>query len=93
MSASPGAYGPMRPEEPAGLRRRHVDPDNLRVCVRLAEPERRKGAPRPGRHQVRGGHCKSGAGTVILPAFLRGEHRWHLESYAAPDPDGLLSRR
>lgn len=28
---------------------------------------------------------------MILPAFLRREHRWHLESYAEPGPDGLLS--
>lgn len=27
---------------------------------------------------------------MILPAFLRRELRWHLESYAEPGPDGLL---
>jgi integrase len=84
MSASLGAYGPMRPEELAGLRRRDVDLDNLRVCVRLAEPERMNG------RRVQG-DTKSEAGAVILPAFIRREHRWHLESYAAPGPDGLLS--
>jgi integrase len=38
------------------------------------------------------GDTKSAAGnrTVILPAFLRRELRWHLESYAEPAPDGLL---
>ncbi|MEU5525136.1 site-specific integrase [Streptomyces sp. BSE7F] len=80
-----GAYGPMRPEELAGLRRRDVDLDNLRVRVRLAEPERMNG------RRVQG-DTKSEAGirTVILPAFLRRELRWHLESYAEPGPDGLV---
>ncbi len=70
-----GAYGPMRPEELAGLRRRDVDLDNLRVRVRLAEPERMNG------RRVQG-DTKSEAGTrtVILPAFLRRELRWHLEA-------------
>ncbi|MEV5462111.1 tyrosine-type recombinase/integrase [Streptomyces cellulosae] len=80
-----GAYGPMRPEELAGLRRRDVDVDTLRVRVRLAEPERMNG------RRVQG-ETKSEAGTrtVILPAFLRRELRWHLESYAEPGPDGLV---
>jgi integrase len=38
-----GAYGRMRPEDPAGLRRRDVDLDTLRIRVRLAEPERMNG--------------------------------------------------
>lgn len=42
-----GAYGPMRPEELAGLRRRDVDLDldldNLVIRVRVAEPERTNG--------------------------------------------------
>ncbi|MET9522911.1 tyrosine-type recombinase/integrase [Streptomyces coeruleorubidus] len=80
-----GAYGPLRPEELAGLRRRDVDLDNLRLRVRLAEPERMNG------RRIQG-DTKSEAGTrtVILPAFLRRELRWHLESYAQPGPDGLL---
>lgn len=80
-----GAYGPMRPEELAGLRRRDVDLDTLRIRVRLAEPERMNG------RRVQG-DTKSEAGTrtVILPAFLRRELRWHLESYAEPGPDGLI---
>ncbi|CAL9507593.1 hypothetical protein [Streptomyces sp. enrichment culture] len=67
-----GAYGPLRPEELAGLRRRDVDLDTLRIRVRLAEPERMNG------RRVRG-DTKSEAGTrtVILPAFLRREFRWH----------------
>ncbi len=38
------------------------------------------------------GDTKSEAGTrtVILPAFLRRELRWHLESYAEEGPDGLV---
>ncbi|MFB7332400.1 tyrosine-type recombinase/integrase [Streptomyces adustus] len=80
-----GAYGPLRPEELAGLRRRDVDLDTLRVRVRLAEPERMNG------RRVQG-DTKSEAGTrtVILPAFLHRELRWHLESYAELGPDGLL---
>ncbi|CQR62883.1 tyrosine-type recombinase/integrase [Streptomyces leeuwenhoekii] len=78
-----GAYGPMRPEELAGLRRRDVDVDTLRIHVRRAEPERMDG------RRVQGS-TKSEAGTRILPAFLRRELRWHLESYAEPGPDGLL---
>lgn len=70
-----GAYGPMRPEELAGLRRRDVDPDTLRIRVRLAEPERMNG------RRVQGGtKSEAGTRTVILPAFLRRELRWHLES-------------
>lgn len=47
-----GAYGPIRPEELAGLRRRDADLDNLLIRVRAAEPERtngkRAGTPRKG---------------------------------------------
>ncbi|WP_055565995.1 tyrosine-type recombinase/integrase [Streptomyces atriruber] len=80
-----GAYGPMRPEELAGLRRRDVDLDTLRIRVRLAEPERMNG------RRVQG-DTKSEAGTrtVVLPAFLHRELRWHMESYAEPGPKGLL---
>ncbi|EMF52912.1 tyrosine-type recombinase/integrase [Streptomyces sp. SID5476] len=80
-----GAYGPMRPEELAGLRRRDVDLDNLRVRVRLAEPERMNG------RRVQGDtRSEAGTRTVILPAFLRRELRRHLESYAEPGPAGLI---
>ncbi|MFF1472017.1 tyrosine-type recombinase/integrase [Streptomyces mirabilis] len=80
-----GAYGPMRPEELAGLRRRDVDLDTLRVRVRLAEPERMNGRRVPGDTK-----SEAGTRTVILPAFLHRELRWHLESYAEAGPDGLL---
>lgn len=80
-----GAYGPMRPEELAGLRRGDVDVDNLRTRVRLAEPERMNG------RRVQGAtKSEAGTRTVILPAFLRRELRWHLESYAEPGSDGLI---
>ncbi|KPI04518.1 integrase family protein [Actinobacteria bacterium OK006] len=80
-----GAYGPMRPEELAGLRRRDVDLDALCVRVRLAEPERMNGRRVPGDTK-----SEAGTRTVILPAFLHRELRWHLESYAEAGPDGLL---
>ncbi len=80
-----GAYGPLRPEGLAGLRRRDVDLDNLRVRVRLAEPERMNG------RRVQGDTTsEAGTRTVILPAFLRRELRWHLDSYAEPGLDGLI---
>ena len=65
-----GAYGPMRPEELAGLRRRDVDPDNLVIRVRVAEPERTNGKRAPG-------ETKSDAGVraVVLPAFLHKDVR------------------
>ncbi|MGW2345415.1 tyrosine-type recombinase/integrase [Streptomyces sp. NPDC001661] len=80
-----GAYGPTRPEELAGLRRRDVDLDALKITVRVAEPERVNGRRAPG-------ETKSDAGmrTIYLPAFLERELRWHLESYAAEGADGLV---
>lgn len=80
-----GAYGPTRPEELAGLRRRDVDLDGMTITVRVAEPERTNGRRAPG-------DTKSDAGkrVIHLPAFLRREVRWHLDSFAAPGPDGLL---
>lgn len=38
-----GAYGPMRSEELAGLRRRDADLDDMAIRVRAAEPERTNG--------------------------------------------------
>ncbi|OIJ92152.1 site-specific integrase [Streptomyces sp. MUSC 14] len=80
-----GAYGPMRPEELAGLRRRDVDLDNLVMRVRVAEPERTNGKRAPG-------ETKSDAGvrTVVLPAFLHKDVRRHLDWFAEKGPDGLL---
>ncbi|MEW2271936.1 Site-specific recombinase XerD [Streptomyces sp. DconLS] len=80
-----GAYGPMRPEELAGLRRRDVDLDNMVIRVRVAEPERTNGKRAPG-------DTKSDAGvrTVVLPAFLYKDVRRHLDWFAEKGPDGLL---
>ncbi len=80
-----GAYGPMRPEELAGLRRRDVDPDNLVIRVRVAEPERTNGKRAPG-------ETKSDAGVraVVLPAFLHKDVKQHLAWFAEKGPDGLL---
>ncbi|WP_328670509.1 tyrosine-type recombinase/integrase [Streptomyces sp. NBC_00328] len=80
-----GAYGPMRPEELAGLRRRDVDLDDMVIRVRVAEPERTNGRRAPG-------ETKSDAGVraVVLPAFLHKEVRQHLAWYAEKEPDGLV---
>ncbi|MFG2523161.1 tyrosine-type recombinase/integrase [Streptomyces sp. NPDC048527] len=80
-----GAYGPLRPEELAGLRRRDVDPDALVVRVRVAEPERTNGRRAPGPTK-----SDAGARVVVLPAFLRREVQWHLDWWAQKEPDGLL---
>jgi integrase len=80
-----GAYGPMRPEELAGLRRRDVDLDDMVIRVRVAEPERTNGRRAPG-------ETKSDAGVraVVLPSFLHKEVRQHLAWYAEKGPDGLV---
>lgn len=80
-----GAYGPLRPEELAGLRRRDVDIDALKITIRVAEPERTNGRRAPG-------DTKSDAGTrtVHLPEFLRLELRLHMELYPGKGPNGLV---
>ncbi|MGQ4479624.1 tyrosine-type recombinase/integrase [Streptomyces sp. SAS_276] len=80
-----GAYGPMRPEELAGLRRRDVNPDALVIRVRVAEPERTNGKRAPG-------ETKSDAGVraVVLPAFLHKDVKQHLAWFAEKGPDGLV---
>lgn len=82
-----GAYGPMRPEEQAGLRRRDVDLEDLVIRVRVAEPERTNGRRAPGPTK-----SEAGARVVVLPEFLRREAEWHLDWYTekAKGPDGLL---
>ncbi|GHI94917.1 hypothetical protein TPA0905_43880 [Streptomyces olivaceus] len=81
-----GAYGPMCPEELAGLRRRDVDLDNLVIRVRVAEPERPNGKRAPGETKSDAGvradflwfpagprfWCGCGAGSR---AWLSGSHR------------------
>ncbi|MFE0037676.1 tyrosine-type recombinase/integrase [Streptomyces sp. NPDC059015] len=80
-----GAYGPMRPEEQAELRRKDVDLDELTIRVRMAAPELTTGHRAPG-------DTKSDAGRrlVVLPAFLRTDLRRHLDWYAEKGPEGLL---
>ncbi|MEE4492317.1 tyrosine-type recombinase/integrase [Streptomyces sp. BE230] len=80
-----GAYGPMRPEEQAELRRKDVDLDEMTIRVRMAAPELTTGRRAPG-------ETKSDAGkrVVVLPAFLRTDLRRHLDWYAEKGPDGLL---
>jgi len=80
-----GAYGPMRPEELAGLRRRDVDVDNLVIRVRVAEPERTNGKRAPGPTK-----SDASARVVVLPAFLRKEVQRHLDWFAEKGPDGLV---
>ncbi|WP_018092388.1 MULTISPECIES: tyrosine-type recombinase/integrase [unclassified Streptomyces] len=80
-----GAYGPMRPEEQAELRRKDVDLDAMTIHVRMAAPELTTGRRAPG-------DTKSNAGKrlVVLSAFLRTDVRRHLDWYAEKGPDGLL---
>lgn len=80
-----GAYGPMRPEEQAELRRKDVDLDGMTIRVRKAAPELSTGARAVG-------ETKSEAGKryVALPAFLHTDLRRHLDWYAEKGADGLL---
>ncbi|MCM2391315.1 tyrosine-type recombinase/integrase [Streptomyces albipurpureus] len=80
-----GAYGPMRPEELAELRRKDVDLDAMTIRVRMAAPELAT-----GRRAL--GETKSDAGKrlVALPAFLRTDLVRHLDWYAETGPSGLL---
>ncbi|MEV0443170.1 tyrosine-type recombinase/integrase [Streptomyces spectabilis] len=80
-----GAYGPLRPEELAGLRRRDVDVRALKVTVRLAEPERTNGHRAPGETK-----SEAGTRTVFLPGFLRSELRAHMELYAGKGAGDLV---
>lgn len=80
-----GAYGPLRPEEQAELRRKDVDLDAMTVRVRKAAPELNTGERAVG-------DTKSEAGKryVVLPAFLHLDLRRHLDWYAEKGPEGLL---
>ncbi|MFE9395327.1 tyrosine-type recombinase/integrase [Streptomyces flavidovirens] len=80
-----GAYGPLRPEEQAELRRKDVDLDSLTVRVRQAAPELTTGKRAEGPTK-----SEAGKRVVVLPAFLRTELRRHLDWYAEKGPDGLL---
>ncbi|MFF0508326.1 tyrosine-type recombinase/integrase [Streptomyces fimicarius] len=80
-----GAYGPLRPEEQAELRRKDVDLDDLTVRVRKAAPELTTGRRAEGPTK-----SEAGKRLVVLPAFLRKDLRRHLDWYAEKGPDGLL---
>ncbi|MGQ4490506.1 tyrosine-type recombinase/integrase [Streptomyces sp. SAS_281] len=80
-----GAYGPLRPEEQAELRRKDVDLDDLTVRVRKAAPELTTGKRAEGPTK-----SEAGKRLVVLPAFLRKDLRRHLDWYAEKGPDGLL---
>ncbi|MFI1802969.1 tyrosine-type recombinase/integrase [Streptomyces californicus] len=80
-----GAYGPLRPEEQAELRRKDVDLDDLSVRVRKAAPELTTGRRAEGPTK-----SEAGKRLVVLPAFLRNDLRRHLDWYAEKGPDGLL---
>lgn len=80
-----GAYGPLRPEEQAGLRRRDVDLDAMTIRVRSASPELTTGKRADGPTK-----SEAGLRVVVLPDFLRKDLRRHLEWFAAKGPDGLL---
>ena len=80
-----GAYGPMRPEEQAELRRKDVDLDAMTIRVRMAAPELTTGKRATGETK-----SEAGKRLVVLPAFLRTDMRRHLDWYAERGPDGLL---
>ncbi|MFB7636801.1 tyrosine-type recombinase/integrase [Streptomyces sp. NPDC056149] len=80
-----GAYGPMRPEEQAALRRSDITLEPLAAEVTEAAPELCTG------RRVEG-DTKSAAGvrTIYLPGFLYIEVKRHLDWFAEKGPDGLL---
>ncbi|RNG17747.1 tyrosine-type recombinase/integrase [Streptomyces botrytidirepellens] len=80
-----GAYGPMRPEEQAALRRPDITLDPLAAQVREAAPELTTG------RRVEG-DTKSDAGvrTIYLPGFLYIEVKRHLDWFAEKELNGLL---
>lgn len=80
-----GAYGPMRPEEQAELRRKDVDVDNVTVVVRKAAPELATGKRAEGPTK-----SEAGKRMVVLPEFLRKDLQRHMDWYAEKGPEGLL---
>ncbi|WP_435176408.1 tyrosine-type recombinase/integrase [Actinacidiphila sp. bgisy145] len=94
------AYGSLRPEEQAELRRSDVvlpkEPDEVKrrrdvsrdpVLLRItrASPELTTGRRATGNPKSR-----AGKRTVVLPGFLTVNVRRHLDWFAAKEPDGLL---
>lgn len=80
-----GAYGPMRPEEQAELRRKDVDLDAMTIRVRKAAPELNTGKRAEGPTK-----SEAGKRIVVLPEFLREDLRRHVAWYAEKGPEGLL---
>ncbi|MFI8511240.1 tyrosine-type recombinase/integrase [Streptomyces sp. NPDC085460] len=80
-----GAYGPMRPEEQAELRRKDVDVDNVTIVIRKAAPELATGKRAEGPTK-----SEAGKRVVVLPEFLRTDLKRHMDWYAEKGPEGLL---
>ncbi|MFB6840957.1 tyrosine-type recombinase/integrase [Streptomyces sp. NPDC056361] len=80
-----GAYGPLRPEEQAELRRKDVDVDNVTIVVRKAAPELATGRRAEGPTK-----SEAGKRMVVLPEFLRTDLQRHMDWYAEKGPEGLL---
>ncbi|MFC4495818.1 tyrosine-type recombinase/integrase [Streptomyces ovatisporus] len=80
-----GAYGPLRPEEQAELRRRDVDLDAMTLRITLASPELTTGERATGPTK-----SEAGVRLVVLPDFLRTDLRRHLDWFAEKGRDGLL---
>ncbi|UUN31300.1 site-specific integrase [Streptomyces sp. FIT100] len=80
-----GAYGPLRPEEQAELRRKDVDLDDMTIRVRRAAPELSTGKRAEGPTK-----SEAGKRVLVLPGFVHTDLRRHLEWYAEKGPDGLL---
>ncbi|MEU7430407.1 tyrosine-type recombinase/integrase [Streptomyces sioyaensis] len=80
-----GAYGPLRPEEQAELRRKDVNLDAMVLRIRRAAPELTT-----GRRAL--GDTKSDAGRrhLALPSFLHTDLQRHLDWYAEEGAEGLL---
>ena len=94
------AYGSLRPEEQAELRRPDVTlPDEPEESRRRRDVPREpvllritRASPELTTGQRATGDPKSRAGkrVVVLPAFLTVDVRRHLDWFAAKEPDGLL---
>ncbi|MFE1900090.1 tyrosine-type recombinase/integrase [Streptomyces yangpuensis] len=78
-----GAYGPMRPEEQAELRRKDIDLDSMTITIRKAAPELNTGRRAEGPTKSEAGRRR-----VVLPEFLRTDLTRHLDWYAEQEKGG-----
>jgi integrase len=80
-----GAFGSLRWGELAALRQSDIDPESGSVRVERTLVELQNGA-------LSFGPPKSEAGnrSVVVPALVTPELRWHLACFAQPGPDGLV---